>query len=277
MAPLLWLDHLLNAYAQPEFEHVVVDEAQEVSPLELYLLKIHSRNGWFTILGDLRQRMVPFKGISSWRELKAVFEADYPVPFVSRSSYRQTNEITRFSNRVLRRVLGATPPPLPFTRHGVPPRLSKSKSAGDMYRNIAERAKDALAQGLTVGVLTRTTRDAKVAAEKLFSLGVSAARHLEPDGEIQTNVTVSPILLSKGLEFDLVVIVGVDSQSFTGSDMDNRLIYLACTRARHILELHYFGTLSELLVDVGAIGVELGGDLEGKKGKRSIFKRLMGR
>ena len=276
-APLLYLDHLLNRHAEPEFDHVVVDEAQETSPLEIELLAMHSRNGWFTILGDLRQRTVPYKGISSWQDLRAVFGSAYAPPLISRVSYRSTAEITRFANRILRRIPGPTLPPQPHDRRGDRPKLQKSRSATEMYRMIGQRARSAQEHGVTVGVLTRTSVDAKVLAEHLVRGGLRDAQLLTPDAEIETGLTVSPILLTKGLEFDVVIVAGVDASSFTGSDMDNRLLYLACTRARHFLEIHWFGVASPIIVDVGPAGTDLAGQLEVPRSKRSILRRIFRR
>ena len=271
---LLYLDHLLNEHSAPEFEHVVIDEAQDVSPLEVHLIRLHSRNGWFTILGDLRQRTLPYTGLSGWQDLRVVFGIEYGAPFVSRLSYRSTGEITRFANRILRRVSGNTAPPIPYDRAGVRPKLHRSRSSEEMHKAIAARAQAGLDQRMTVGVMTRTTFDAKRTANYLHQLGLQPVR-LTPDGEVASDLTVSPILLAKGLQFDIVIVVGVDADSFTGLDMDNRLLYLACTRARHFLEIHWSGTPSPLIVDLGASGTELGGELEGRRTKRSIFRRPM--
>ena len=55
LAPALYLDYAINGFESERFEHVVVDEAQDVSPLEIELMKLNSSNSSFTILGDLRQ------------------------------------------------------------------------------------------------------------------------------------------------------------------------------------------------------------------------------
>ena len=269
---LLYLDHLLNQHRSPEFEHVVIDEAQEVSPLAFRLLQLHSRNGWFTILGDLRQRTLPYKGLDSWQDLRSVFGSQYSSPLVSRLSYRSTAEITRFANRILRRIQGNTPPPIPYSRLGARPKLHRSPSNNQMHGAISVKVRESLAQGMTIAVMTRTMFDARRLTEQLHRLGIEAVL-LTPEGEIEGNLTVSPILLTKGLEFDVVIVAGVDADSFTGSDMDNRLLYLACTRARHSLEIHWSGTRSPLIAELGASGMELGGELEGRKSKRSIFRR----
>ena len=269
LAPLLYLDHQLNGHDPLLFEHIVVDEAQDVSPLEIYLLKLHSRNGWFTILGDVQQRLTPYRGIEHWREFHAVFAEADVERVEARNSYRSTVQITRFGNRILRRLPRLAHPPIPYSRSGDYPRLHRSRSAGEMYRAIVTRAQRANAEGLTVAVLKRTSQDATSVMKH-----IPHASLLTVDGEIGSDFIVSPILLSKGLEFDLVVVAGVDADSFTGSEMDNRLLYLACTRARHSLELHWFGRPSPLIIDLGASGTDLGGQLDRARGKRSAFDRF---
>ena len=273
LAPLLYLNYLLDGHTSQGFEHVVMDEAQDISPLEAYLVKLHSRNGMFTILGDLQQRIAPYRGVKNWREMRLVFPAADSSQFYARDSYRSTTQIIRFANRILRRIHGSTPPPILSRRQGSWPRLHKSTSAGEMYSAIAERALTALNDGFTVGVLTRTSQDAKAAIKAIMLNGAQAARLLSPDAEMITNLTVGPIMLSKGLEFDVVMVAGVDASSFSGSDMDNRLLYLASTRARHFLEIHWFGAPSRLIADLGASGTELGGQLEGRRAKRSVFRQ----
>ena len=269
LAPLLYMDHQLNEHEPPLFEHIVVDEAQDVSPLEVYLLKLHSRNGWFTILGDVQQRLTPYRGIENWREFRSVFTDRNVEQFDARNSYRSTAQITRFANRILRRLPRLPPPPIPYSRSGDYPRLHRSRSADEMYKTIVTRTQRANAEGLTAAILTRTSQDANTVMKH-----VPYANLLTMDGEIVGDLTVSPILLSKGLEFDLVVVAGVDADSFTGSEMDNRLLYLACTRARHSLELHWFGRPSPLVIDLGASGTDLAGQLGRARGKRSAFDRF---
>ncbi|MBF8299581.1 MAG: helicase UvrD [Dehalococcoidia bacterium] len=106
LAPLLYLDHLLNPISSQGFEHVVVDEAQDVSPLEIMLLKKHSFNGSFTIMGDIRQRLFPHRGVRDWAEVTGLFDADDTANFDSNTSYRSTQQITDFANRILAKVPG---------------------------------------------------------------------------------------------------------------------------------------------------------------------------
>jgi len=52
--------------------------------------------------------------------------------------------------------------------------------------------------------------------------------------------------MAKGLEFDAVMVYGVDNDSYN-NDYDKRLLYIACTRALHRLSLYYTGKITKLL------------------------------
>ena len=274
LAPLLYMDHLLNRHKLSEYEHIVIDEAQDISPLEVDLLRTHSRNGWFTILGDLRQKLTPYRGVANWQELRWIFPKGDSQRFDARNCYRSTAQITKFGNRILRRLPEQADSPIPHAREGDPPKLHRSATVREMYATIAAGAQEALAAGQTVAVFTRTSQDAQAAYRHMEAAGIEQARLLRTNDIITTNLTVCPILLSKGLEFDMVLVAGVDAESFTGSDMDNRLLYLACSRARHRLAIHWVGRPSSLILDLGAVGMEVGGQLDTSRGKRSVFDRF---
>ena len=274
LAPMLYFDHLLNGHAPPQYEHIVIDEAQDVSPLEVHLLLMHSRNGWFTILGDLRQRLTPYRGVSNWQEMRRVFPPEESRRFDARHSYRSTAQITRLGNRILQRLPEqGGQPPIPHAREGTQPKLHRSPSVREMYAAIADQAVEGLANDQTVAVLTRTSWDAEDALKRLREQEIDEAQVLKTNDVIESDLIVCPILLSKGLEFDLVIIAGVDAARFTGSEMDNRLLYLATTRARHRLEIHWVGKPSPLIEGLGAVGMEVAGNLDTSRGKRGVFDR----
>ena len=86
LAAALCLDYAINGFDSERFEHVVVDEAQDVSPLEIELMRMHSANNSFTILGDL-QRILPYKSIRNWSACQPVRAREARQP-------RSTRQIT---------------------------------------------------------------------------------------------------------------------------------------------------------------------------------------
>lgn len=55
-----------------------------------------------------------------------------------------------------------------------------------------------------------------------------------------------PIYAAKGLEFDAVLVHGVDDVNYC-TELDRRLLYVACTRALHRLSLYYVGKVNRFI------------------------------
>ena len=102
----------------------------------------------------------------------------------------------------------------------------------------------------SVAVLTKWGRIADDIGKSLLAEGISEARVLTSTEVITTDVTVSPIIMTKGLEFDAVIVANARKDNFNESDLDRILLYLACTRARQHLEIHWYGTRSPIVPDV---------------------------
>ena len=97
----------------------------------------------------------------------------------------------------------------------------------------------------SLGIVVKTGADAK----KLYDL-LSKEHNvhlLTQDSTTFTNgVSITPIRMAKGLEFDEVIVPDVDNRNYA-SDYDRNLLYIACTRAMHKLTLFYTGSASPFM------------------------------
>ena len=252
LAAALYLDYALNGYQSERLEHVVVDEAQDVSPLEITLMQMHSANKSFTILGDLRQSVLPYKSVANWNQIASLFDRDEVSRLDSRLTYRSTRQITQYANRILQGLPERTRTPIAYGRGGARPALVRSINARGMGKAIAEAVRDLTARSdiRTVAVLTKWQQTARDLGKVLIEHGIGEVGVLNREEEIKTDVVVSPIILTKGLEFDAVVVANVGKNNFNETEFDRMLLYLACTRARHHLEIHWHGTRSPIVPDV---------------------------
>ena len=255
LAPALYLDYLINSFESEGFEHVVVDEAQDISPLEIVLMQMHSANNTFTILGDLRQSVIPYKSIANWNQIASLFERGNVSRLESRVTYRSTRQITQYANRILQSLPRRTRMPIPYDRNGERPRLVRPRGAGEMRTAITEAVKDLLARDNvnSVAVLTKWRQTANDIVQAMKERGVVDVGLLTAEGTVDAAVTVGSIILTKGLEFDAVVVANAGRNNFNESDFDRMLLYLACTRARHHLEIHWHGTRSPIVPDVARL------------------------
>ena len=249
LSAALYLDYAINGFESERFEHVVVDEAQDVSPLDIVLMQMHSVNNSFSILGDLRQSSLPYKSINNWNQLVILFERGSVSRLESRLTYRSTRQVTQYANRILQGLPERTKMPQPYRRSGERPRLVASNGAAEMRKSIAAsvRRLTRLEDRRTIAILTKWQRTADDIVKVLVSEGIKNVGLLTPDGLITTDVIVSPIILTKGLEFDAVIVANARKDNFNETDFDRMLLYLACTRARHHLEIHWYGTRSPIV------------------------------
>lgn len=258
MGALAYLDHLLNGTVERKYRHIVVDEAQDISPIEFRLLAESSGNNWFTILGDTAQRLAPYRGVRSWKQdLNPVFGRDDIEVQRARKSYRSTRRITEFANRILRTFdRNGRYPPIPFDRDGARVEYSRHPNADAMYQAALEdiarvRAMDGLADA-TVAVLARDQRNLNRFRDFSAERGFADIAPLETAASARAVFARVPD--AKGLEFDAVIIIGAN-ESFGDTLFNKKLLYLAATRAKHYLGVHWFGKQSPILASISERGV----------------------
>lgn len=219
------------------FDHVVIDEAQDFSPFQVHVLDRFVKGHSFTILGDLSQGIHYYKGVRNWHEMQSLFGAEDTAYFALTRSYRSTMEIIQFANEILERGVNADLLAVPVFRSGEPVKLLGA--TGEHRREAITRALNKALTGSyrTAAILTRTMREAEELYEELIQEGADI--HLI-NGDLKQyagGVSVLPVYLSKGLEFDAVIVTDVDPSHYGPEDA--KLLYVGCTRALHELWLLY--------------------------------------
>lgn len=246
LGALAYLDRLLNRIPDSNFQHVVVDEGQDVTPLEYFLLSLDSSNQSFTILGDLAQSAIPHRGIVSWSEIARLFPKERIQLINVTVSYRSTNEITRYQNRILGKVDKRAPKAIPIGRHGEKPQFIRSRTYAEMVSAIANDIETMRRTAGLTAVLSKTERESQRLLESMKERGI-AASSLDDDPDKDRGVLLCAIHQAKGLEFDSVILFNARDHVFPNDWTSNRLLYLAVTRAAKRLHIHWFGNLAEIL------------------------------
>jgi DNA helicase II / ATP-dependent DNA helicase PcrA len=239
---LCYLHTAAHGLDVPLYDHVVVDEAQDVAPLYYAVLRRYSRNGSFTILGDLAQGVYSYRGILGWDDVRRVFEGlPYTRAEVS-ESYRSTHEIISFANRLLELLAPAGQAPLlarPFERHAEPVRFHQLGSPEALAPGLARTVQDLSRQGYeNIAIIAKSAAACRELAEGLQAHGTEAAQLITaPDQAYDGGLVILPVHLAKGMEFEAVLIAGADDANYAASEFDGRLLYVAATRALHALHV----------------------------------------
>ncbi|PZE21776.1 HelD family protein [Paenibacillus xerothermodurans] len=252
LAPLLYIRaKFYGIHGELTFDHTVIDEAQDFSPFQIALLNMHTRSQSFTILGDLSQGIHEYQGIRAWNEFTDLFGADKTAYFQLNRSYRSTMEIIYFANEVLRNA-PEQPATLavPVFRSGAPVRIAQTDHS-DLVSSLHLAINRLLAGSIeTVAILARTGERCKQLHTQLQARGLRANLIGADHERYEGGITVVPAFMAKGLEFDAVIVVDADSEHYPASTRDAKLLYVACTRALHDLQLWYSGEASPLIADI---------------------------
>jgi DNA helicase IV len=222
MADLRWSDQdvalldearTLLAGAPRSYGHVIVDEAQDLSPMQLLAISRRAVDGSLTILGDVAQATGPVV-YRAWQELEPYLpdEAEMEIEEL-RHAYRVPAEIMDFALPLLDRIAPEVEPPLAYRKGGDPPRLVRVEEDELLPAALREAAALAEQDGLLAVIVPR-----------------SLAGSL-PQGELFDEISV-PVLTprqAKGLEFDHVVVVEPAAVADDG-DRGLRELYVALTR-----------------------------------------------
>jgi DNA helicase-2/ATP-dependent DNA helicase PcrA len=252
LAAIVYLHFALNGVdSQTRFQHVVIDEAQDFSTLQIEVLKSCCESHSFTILGDLSQSIHSYQGIESWQSFLELFESHKAAYFQLDVSYRSTLEIIEFANHVIERFEGFTLAK-PVFRSGEAVTLSRvpaeQRSSAAVNAVLELRAKYN-----TIAVVCRSEDDCDDYHGALLAQGIASQRIDSGQLQYEGGISVLPVYLTKGLEFDAVLLVDVDSTNYSTDPLSAKLLYVGCTRALHKLWVQYSGAASSLIE--GAHGV----------------------
>lgn len=225
----LLLQLLDPEHVRSDIRHVVVDEAQDYTPFELSAAKSLFPRARFTILGDRAQALGD--DAPSVSDLVApVFGVDGMQVIELRRSYRSTEPI-----RNLAQAFGGQPQaPDDLRRTGsLPKRVIGARIAVDAAL-IAEISAKVAAGTVSIAVLTRTRRESREIFSRVPAV-IGARLIVTGEERFRNGVAVMPVYLSKGLEFDVVLLTAIEDYRLP---RDRSLLYVACTRALHELFLY---------------------------------------
>jgi DNA helicase-2/ATP-dependent DNA helicase PcrA len=218
-------------------KHLLVDEMQDYTLVQYAVLrKLFSCK--MTILGDAYQAVNPYSA-SSLDKIQSVFPGGKCVTL--HKSYRSTMEIAEMAQKI-----SPNPDIIPIERHGEVPTITECPNEGEQVSKIRALISEYHSSGFTnVGIICRTERMAQLIYESIRD--IPDTHLLDFSSELFMNgIIVTSAHMSKGLEFDQVIIPNVSSKEYR-TEMDRKLLYVACTRAMHKLDLTSVGSVSEHL------------------------------
>jgi DNA helicase IV len=212
-------DHPRRPAHYDEYAHIVVDEAQDLSPMQWRMVGRRGRYASWTIVGDPLQSAWPDPEETMVARDNALRTVRTKRQFVLRTNYRNSAEIFALAARVLANQGSPDDLPVAVRRTGVEPSV-RSVGPGDVVAETRGAASELLAEVTgTVGVITTLDDRAAIAA----ALADVDADRLRVVGSLD----------AKGLEYDAVVVVTPERMVAEAATpaAGRRSVYVALTRA----------------------------------------------
>ncbi len=226
------------------YGHIVVDEAQDLSPMELRILHRRDLTGSMTIVGDMGQATTASSS-ASWDTVLAVLDPRRPPTRVDLTvSYRTPEEVLAFAAPVLALAAPDLVPPRPVRRVGVEPivEVVGVDDFDDAVTRAAARERAAVEPGRVAVIVIES--EVERVAEALRARGLAA---VDPRGDESAGLGADLVVLAaesaNGLEFDAVVVLEplrIARRGSSTGEMTNRglrTLYVAMTRPTRRLAL----------------------------------------
>jgi DNA helicase IV len=227
-----------------EYGHIIVDEAQELSPMAWRMLMRRCPTRSMTVVGDVAQASAPW-GARSWRSaLDPVAPDRWRVAELT-VNYRTPSEVMEVAADVLAAVDPSAESPSSVRDAGAPPRAHEvplGEPLTDRVTEVVSVARAAVGEGKLAVITPQGGYDAVVAAMQArfgAAVGTGAAG-------LDTDIAVLEVTEAKGLEFDAVVLVEPAAWVAAG-ERGLRDLYVALTRATQRLDVVHSGPLPAVL------------------------------
>jgi Superfamily I DNA and RNA helicases len=223
-------------------KQVVIDEAQDYYPLHYEIFHLLFPSAKFTILGDINQTLEKRENLSLYEQIKTIFNKRKSSLAIMDKSFRCTNEILNFSAKFLEQSMEIKS----FNRQGDVPNINAALDLSTHIEGIASEIKLCKDKGYrSIGLICKSEKNAISLYQSLKDrVDVQLIKN-ETTTDLH-GVFIIPVYMSKGLEFDAILICDTDKLNYH-SEEDKKLLYIACTRALHRLNLFCLGEVSPLI------------------------------
>jgi DNA helicase IV len=233
------------------FGHIVVDEVQDLSPMQLRMVARRSLSGSMTVVGDIAQATGPWAP-AGWDDVTRHLSPQRPLRLVELTvSYRTPAEVVALAAQVLAVAAPSITPPRPVRQSGHGPRIV-SASRGSLAATLADLARAELA-AVAPGRVAVLGPDVLLPelTRALDEAGLNPVDPRDPAGEgLGADLVVLPADEANGLEFDSVIVVEPSLIAAVGDEPPGegppvattrglRTLYVSLTRpTRRLTVLH---------------------------------------
>jgi len=217
------------------YGHIVIDEVQDLTPMQMRMASRRSLNGSMTVVGDIAQATGALAP-NDWDDVLKHLPANRPSRVIGLSvGYRIPDQIMALANKVMMAATPTLRAPISVREGDEHPEFVHAADAGRLFDDVAIATK-AMGDALGDGSIAVVAPDAMVESVSLAlsAHGVEHARATRSG--LNAGITVVPVSVVKGLELDGVVVVE-PAAIVAGEQQGLRALYVALTRSTRRLTI----------------------------------------
>jgi DNA helicase IV len=235
LAPLLYFYLEVIGAKATRVMHVVIDEAQDFSPMQLSVLCRFFRRATFTVFGDLAQGVFLHGIQGSWEDLnQSVWGGSASVLYLKKS-YRSTIEVMDAASKELE-ALPDIPRGEAVLRHGDPVKYLNVVGERGRVLECVKLVNARIKQGYkNIAIILSNDLFANDFSKRLSEELPGITLLFKQDDLYEGGTCLLTAALAKGLEFDAVIVA--DAERYIKNALGIKLLYVAMTRAMHALDI----------------------------------------
>lgn len=238
LAPIMYLQAIIKGiHTDNKIKHIIIDEIQDYSYLQLLTIKAIHPKAHYTLLGDRNQMVHPQMKDS----LAGPLSKHFKVVELNKS-YRSTNEITDFMSAILNNTTT-----LSLGVAGDKPQIIETNT---LLETIAQLVTTYFEEQDSFVILCKNKRACKQLFEDLKPLIPDLKLVTEEQKAYMKGILIMPGYMAKGFEFTTVVLADANDRVY-GEDMDAYLLYTIASRATRKLFVLTDGILPKALAHIG--------------------------
>lgn len=244
-AYICFKSEIVGLTASNTIKYVLIDEAQDYSLTQYKILSKLFKNSSVTLLGDLNQSILPFFKYSSFDPIVKIFKSQKQNASEYSSTLKKTYRTTVEINNFAQRVLGKNADFLQIERHGEEVKLNRQEVFDpDAILSHAINLKKSFN---TLAIVCKNIEETLLyrQAETFKNNDIFKIVTKNDNVFVEDKIMIIPSYLSKGLEFDAVIVSNLSPELY--HENEEQLLYVVLTRALHKLEVFYTKNLSPLI------------------------------
>ena len=248
VTPYMFLkSKIVGISANKNIKYVLIDEAQDYSITQYKIISMLFKNANISLLGDINQCISPFNTIQNYDKIVNVLKNQKQGAISEykelSKTYRSTYEINDFAKK----IFPLTAKYSQVDRHGDEVLLHKQQNFD--VKEIINRAIELKKSYNTVAIICKNISETllymqEVQAQENPNLFRTVTKN--DNIFVSDKIMIIPSYLSKGLEFDAVLVSNASEENYNSDERN--LLYVVLTRALHKLEIFYTNKLTSLIL-----------------------------